>query len=243
MGVETSSSNAPGVKGTGGKPVGNVPNVGQGAPWEGGDLFSQWKEGSCPPYPHLDYVDDNGLKDHYYCQCFPPNFYDNGYGRVTVKTTGIITYVSKGGAGAFYISAPDCSVGYFAYRGGGDILSIGDEVTMNAKLASYYGSSQFSEMSSMTKSAGTACPATDITDLSPFVYETFCNSGACKLTFRPVVLKDVTVRMYPAGHYERAGYGGSGRQRDPLQGHSCYVDSGVGDGTEIKVYGLSLIHI
>lgn len=237
MGVETSSSNAPGVKGTGGKPVGNVPNVGQGAPWEGGDLFSQWKEGSCPPYPHLDYVDDNGLKDHYYCQCFPPNFYDNGYGRVTVKTTGIITYVSKGGAGAFYISAPDCSVGYFAYRGGGDILSIGDEVTMNAKLASYYGSSQFSEMSSMTKSAGTACPATDITDLSPFVYETFCNSGACKLTFRPVVLKDVTVRMYPAGHYERAGYGGSGRQRDPLQGHSCYVDSGAGDGTEIKVYG------
>ena len=89
----------------------------------------------------------------------------------------------------------------------------------------------------MTKSAGTACPATDITDLSPFVYETFCNSGACKLTFRPVVLKDVTVRMYPAGHYERAGYGGSGRQRDPLQGHSCYVDSGAGDGTEIKVYG------
>ena len=185
-----------------------------------------------PAVPHLD-VDDNGLKDHYYCQCFPPNFYDNGYGRVTVKTTGIITYVSKG-AGAFHISAPDCSVGYFAYRGGGDILSIGDEVTMNAKLASYYGSSQFSEI---------------------IVDDEVGGDGVLgHRHHRPLAVRvrdllqlgrvQAHVPRRPEGRHgphvpgrTTSAPGTAPAASATRSGHSCYVDSGAGDGTEIKVYG------
>ncbi|XRB18299.1 hypothetical protein RI054_17g81450 [Pseudoscourfieldia marina] len=131
--------------------------------------------GSCPSSHGQSWYYDKSLnpnrqygsKVHGLCSCFPPNFASElGPGTLNsevVKVKGTVSY-TMGDTKAFYMEdtsrCGQSQNGLFVYRSGPEKLAPGDEVEVFAKLKSYYGGDQLSDVFKITKLASgkSNCP-------------------------------------------------------------------------------------